>query len=518
MKRFVICLLSLILLIGCCGCKSGTDSTASNDDKPAVTANPATDFEYAFVDDHIVINRYIGSDESVVIPSEIDGKPVTKIGMTSFMSTDVQKVVIPDSVDEIWENAFSNCTKLTEVEFGSSIKYIGYQAFRHCTALEKANLPKKLETIHNYAFYECTSLKEVTIPKTVVSIGSPIFYDAKALTSVTFEDGLLCLSSEGMFMNCPLLESVTIPASVKQISGYIFAGCPSLKNIYFEGDAPKVIDSEVFGEPNKNIVVNYKKGTVGWDNPSFNSYTLKETAEVYERPQYTTDFGYAINNGAVTVTDYYADAENVVIPEKIEGLPVTEIGPLAFFASGIKSVTIPDTVEIICESAFMCCNNLTEVQFGKNVCDIKDKAFYKCSALVELDLPERLESVGSRAFSECSSVKEVTIPKTLTSWGSSAFARNTSLVSLAFEEGLIKIGNYAFRACSSLETVTIPASVVDFSDMAFDDCDNLKSVYIEGVKFNFIGLSVFGDREDVTVYLHDGAPAYEFDDYQIKIW
>lgn len=79
-----------------------------------LVANPASDFEYTTDNNEITITQYIGTDKTVVIPSEIDGKPVTGIGPCPFpRHSSLTSIVIPDSVRSIEWHAFKDCPKLT---------------------------------------------------------------------------------------------------------------------------------------------------------------------------------------------------------------------------------------------------------------------------------------------------------------------------------------------------------------------------------------------------------------------
>lgn len=64
------------------------------------------DFKYIVINVNIYICGYVGSDEKVEIPSEIDGMPVVGITDNAFAKTSAQEITVPSSVSEFGKNAF----------------------------------------------------------------------------------------------------------------------------------------------------------------------------------------------------------------------------------------------------------------------------------------------------------------------------------------------------------------------------------------------------------------------------
>jgi len=129
----------------------------------------------------------------LVIPQDIEDRPVTRIGAT----------------------AFANCTSLTSITIGKGVTSIGDRAFTDCRNLTSITIPEGVTSIGKTAFWNCTSLTGITIPDGVTRIG------------------------DGAFGNCSSLTSITIPDSVTSIGQQTFYGCTSLTAVTFLGDAPK---------------------------------------------------------------------------------------------------------------------------------------------------------------------------------------------------------------------------------------------------------------------------------------
>ena len=106
---------------------------------------------------------------------------------------------------------------------------------------------------------------------------------------------------------------------------------------------------------------------------------------------------------------------------------VTSIVTNAFRLSKMVSITIPDSVTSIGDSAFERCFSLTSITIPNSVTSIEGGAFSYCSGLTSVTIPDSVTSIGNAAFSYCSGLTSVTIPDSVTSIGSAAFENCSSL-------------------------------------------------------------------------------------------
>ncbi|HKW30193.1 MAG TPA: leucine-rich repeat protein [Verrucomicrobiae bacterium] len=198
-------------------------------------------------------------------------------------------------------------------------------------------------------------------------------------------------------------------------------------------------------------------------------------------PQIAT-FSYltATNNGAITITGFAGSlVRALTIPGTINGLPVTGIGPRAFyFCPGLTNVTIPDSVTCIRDYAFSSCANLRSVVLGNNVTNIGSFAFAFCSRLTGLTIPNSVTSIGTNAFGYCASLTSIVIPNSVTSIGMFAFGSCGNLSNVGIGAGVTNIGALAFTFCTSLTGLDIPPSVTGIGISAFSSCSNLASLNI----------------------------------------
>lgn len=130
-------------------------------------------------------------------------------------NTQIEKVILPTTIENIELFAFQNCSNLKEIEFNEGLTTIGDSSFWG-TAIETLNnLPESLEQIDPYAFFWCRNLKEVTIPKNVKKMTLGTFNGCTSLKKVTiltkYEIQAWDTDVYHTFSNCTALETVKIP-------------------------------------------------------------------------------------------------------------------------------------------------------------------------------------------------------------------------------------------------------------------------------------------------------------------
>lgn len=132
--------------------------------------------------------------------------------------------------DKIPENAFSGCTKLTDIILPESITDIGDWAFYECKSLKEIDIPDYVTSIGDSVFGLCSSLTEITIPASVQVIGQQCFSSCGELKKIHLDEGLKEIKS-GAFDFCKKLEKITIPDSVDSLGDYAFGWCTGLKSV-----------------------------------------------------------------------------------------------------------------------------------------------------------------------------------------------------------------------------------------------------------------------------------------------
>lgn|GEM_PF-3621261 len=370
-------------------------------------------------------------------------------------------VDVPDSVTGIANSAFYSCEELTTIAIPDSVTYIGASAFRRCYGLTGISIPDSVTRIGVGAFVGCVSLASVRLPKGLTRIEPVTLSDCRVLSAIAIPQAVTSIGFSA-FEYCSALKTVNIPGAVRTIEANAFYQCPELETVYLyaglsDGSDADIADSAFYGC--SKMSVRAPNGTYPYQWARDHGFTVTDL-----------QYEFFTENDQATIVRYYGMtvSAHVVIPDQMDGYPVTRIGGGAFRGHReMTSVVIPDTVAVIEEEAFIRCGLVT-------VGGITAMGTYGVT------LPQGLMEIGDGAFSFCQLAGSVAIPDTVTRIGQNAFAANANL------------GPY----------VAIPGSVQVIGDGAFSHCPRIAEVHMEeGVET--IGNNVFAFANGVDLYLPD---------------
>lgn len=141
-------------------------------------------------------------------------------------------------------------------------------------------------------------------------------------------------------------------------------------------------------------------------------------------------------DGTACITKYSGKDAELVIPDTLDGHPVTSIGNDAFYyCTSLTAVTIPSSVTAIGANPFRCCSELVEINVSPAhpTLEVKDGVLfdktkkrlvtYPCAfSTRSYSIPQGIREIGGRAFAACVSLTAVTIPDSVTSIGANPFA------------------------------------------------------------------------------------------------
>ena len=495
-------------------------------------------------DGTLAIVQYYGNDKEFVIPSEIDGIPVTEIYGCAFEGCkSLTSVTIPDTVTAIYNGVFLDCPMLKEVTIPASVEEISDHAFGYLrsgydenynaiyTKVDgfKINYTKNSEG-HYYAadngFTDEDCLKTYIVDMGEVdTIGISGFAGSNITSFVIPEeiDGQKVVGIDSdAFIHCPMLKEITVPTSVIYIGEHAFGYTYNeLEDSY---------------EKIEGFTINFEKNSEAHRYAAVNGFTDEEYLVTGTEYYYGDEEYVAINK-------CYGGKENLVIPKEIGGKKVIGIESDAFRDNkNIRSVIIPDGVQFIYSQAFFGCTSLDEVTIPESVINIGEKAFgyyenddyetvkkdgfvinyAKNSAghlyatrngfsdescmFIESDefgkylrgyagndasvvIPDGVTYIDNESFKDCDKLTKVTIPSSADYIGYNAFDGCASLETVIIPDGVTTIGNKAFFGCTSLKNVTIPNNVTSIGAYAFgyyEQDDNPEYMKVDGFKIDYV--------------------------------
>lgn len=223
-----------------------------------------------------------------------------------------------------------------------------------------------------------------------------------------------------------------------------------LLDAVYGGDYIKIDPGSDAEESTHNFIIRLDLTNWDWNTKTGATFTVTVAAA-------TNTFYFDETTG--TITKYIESDTVVVIPSKINGVTVETIGHAAFERSAVTSVTIPDSVTAILDSAFANCFQLTNISIPNSVTSIGLSAFDGCTKLESITLPSSLRNISMFLFHNCSQLTTIQIP-----------------------DSVLSIQDYAFGNCISLETIHIPVSVTSIGVYAFNGCPSSMTVTYSGSK------------------------------------
>ena len=115
-----------------------------------------------------------------------------KSKIISFRNQKIESYIIPNSVTDIGNSAFSFCRSLTNIVIPNSVVSIGDGAFSNCSSLSNIVIPDSVTAIGNFAFWGCSSLSNIVIPDSVTAIGDYAFYYC-SLSNIVIPDSVTAI-------------------------------------------------------------------------------------------------------------------------------------------------------------------------------------------------------------------------------------------------------------------------------------------------------------------------------------
>ena len=123
------------------------------------------EWEYELEDGKARILAYHGTEARVILPSVLEGMPVTEIGSGAFENQKMESVRLPSAMERIGSHAFRGCSELTRIKLTNKVNFIGEEAFAFCEKLEKIEFRGEAPVVEANAFQGINALAYHTAGK-----------------------------------------------------------------------------------------------------------------------------------------------------------------------------------------------------------------------------------------------------------------------------------------------------------------------------------------------------------------
>lgn len=268
-----------------------------------------------------------------------------------------------------------------------------------------------------------------------------------------------------------------------------------------------------------------------------------------------SDFAYTAADGEVTITDYIGTSEHVLIPDAIDGLPVTALGHRAFYEKTVTTVVVPDSVTEIGAACFSGDNYLVSLKLPDGLKRLPPASLESCMRLYDFDMPQGLEKIYSSVFEFNYYLTHLTLPSSLTEIEQLNFIGLYGLQSLtlaednaAFKldetngllmtadgtrllhcfsdivpaeeiilpEGVKIVDPFAFHYDYDVKRIVLPEGVETIGAMAFAMCPNLTEIVIPASVTNIGVMDELDGRTGIISYKRnvivtpEGSPAWNW--------
>lgn len=496
----------------------------------------AQDYNYMTNDGAVKIIRYLGDDEAVVIPESIGGLPVVSIGELAFEHNgNLKSAIIPDTVRNIERGAFSN-SGLTNIIISGGVTNIANEAFRSCTNLQVVVIPDSVVSVGDFAFDICSGLNSAVIGSGVVNIGTRAFGYCNGLRYLAIPDSVNAIG-EDAFYSCKNLTNILLGTGVTSIGQHAFYDCSSLSGIDVSAGNFKYssIEGVLFDKTGAVLICCPGGKMGGYAVPlgvaSIGDEAFSGCAGLTDvvLPDTVTDIGFNAFQSCIGLTEF-------AIPDSVTNL----INAIFWGCTGLTNATVGNGITSL-EWTFSGCTNLKSAVIGSNVTSMYG-TFGGCSGLTDVVIPDSATNVGDNAFSGCTSLADIEIPNSTVRIGHQAFFR-TSLVDIMIPYNVTSIGQYVFSGCSNLVTIAVdelnafysskdgvlfnkdgtvlvcyppgkageyatPSSVTRIGFGAFSSCSALEKMYFRGDKPDLDWSMELSIATNITVYYLPGTAGW----------
>jgi len=315
---------------------------------------------------------------------------ITKNGTLKKYKGSERVVTIPEGVTRIGCQAFESNAFIENVILSETVEVIEESAFKYCNHLKRAVLPSCLKQIEQYAFFHCEELEDIVLPDSLTDIGA------------------------FAFSHCSKLREIRIPEKVRELPWQILSECTELQVVYIDKNVERIEDLAFIGSGPSITVAEENAWFCSKDGSLYtkdmqtllhgcvanNTFVFLETVrkiapyafcgakELYDIciPASVKEVGY----------NAFASSGLKVVQFAEEG--VYTLGSELFYGcSELKTVLLPKTLLEIPSAFFWYCRKLDEIRLPKGMRKIGSYAF-RDTGLKKISIPDSVAEISHDAF------------------------------------------------------------------------------------------------------------------------
>lgn len=381
------------------------------------------DWEYTVIEEneyglpleepYVMLDGYLGNDQDVICPSELEGLKVESIVEEMFAdNTDLHSIVLPAYLKAVPQECFKNCVNLRSVRMPDSVQVIEFSAFELCVSLKTLDIPDGLKSLGAGAF-SYSGITSLEFPAAITDFDpESTLTEMYKLKSVAIadghpeyesKDGILYRNGSEVNTDPDWKEMVLyplgradknldVPDGVNAFSGF----CNIYENISLETiTVPESfyfdlnLFDAMFNQAGSSVkTISVRGRNLVWHNP------INQTDESSPEPETASEWKYTLDGGNATLTQFIGNTAEVTVPDEIEEHPVTAIGSGLFTRNGyVKKVTLPSTIKSVPARTFVSCTSLEKVIIQEGVTSLDNNAFVGCGRLKSVTLPDSLTTI-----------------------------------------------------------------------------------------------------------------------------
>lgn len=415
-------------------------------------------------------------------------KQVTTLKTGCFEGTKLERIDL-SGIASLEESIFFDCFNLREIILSKTITEIPDNFCLRCQSLEKIGL-SHVKVIGTNAFSGCSNLNAGSLSAKI----NQFAFEGTAIRHLEIKN--ISKVYEGAYRCCDKLESVTISGN-GAIPDRLFSECGKLKNVTID----------------KGVTV---VGTAAFEETVVEKIILPPTVIVVRGDAFRECKQLRkviLNDGLKTIAESAfkrtESLSEISIPDSVKN-----IGSGCFACSGIKSAKLPENSAFtaVLWETFFGCKNLKTIKLPDSVNVIDDYAFSECTSLKNINL-EKIDSIGPSAFAK-TALEKITL--TVRRTGPRAFAQCENLKEADLSGAVAnRINSHLFFECKNLSKVSLPKEQIkEFDDSCFYNTA-IKEIIFDA-KNVVVGSNAFGMTNLKKVVISENCDDILFQDYAFR--